>query len=87
MTVDEPDTSRKLSAKGMELVNASIGLDVHLATNTTLGPFMQAAFGKYTAVTYECGSVTSCTPVDNQKPAAPSAHQWYSGGVRLVQLF
>jgi hypothetical protein len=85
--VEEPDTSRTLTAKGLEFFNASLGLDVHIATNTTLGPFMQAALGKYTAMTLECGSVTSCTPVDNQKPAAPSGHQWYSGGLRLVQLF
>jgi hypothetical protein len=87
VTVEEPDTSRKLTAKGLEFFNASLGLDVHIATNTTLGPFMQAALGKYTAVTYECGSVTSCTPLDNSKPAAPGGHQWYSGGLRLVQLF
>jgi hypothetical protein len=87
IAVTEPDTSRKLTAKGMEIFNASLGLDVHLATNTTVGPFMQVALGKYTTTTYECGSVANCTPVDNQKPAAPSGHQWYTGGVRRVQLF
>ncbi len=85
--IEEPDTSRKFTAKGLEFFNASLGLDVHIATNTTLGPFMQVALGKYTTTTLECGSVTSCVPVDNQKPAAPSGHQWYTGGLRLVQLF